>query len=240
VLLLLAASVARSAGDEARSGSARPEEQPRRYDQGPVNPADFQGTPPVAADPTGPQSMAYTSTAIRYQARYEFRQQPGRVLAWLTDIDIFSVFMVRESWCRRPADAALLAHEQGHFDLTEAGARQAQLKFRELLRRPRSIAVRALTRQGAIRQLSRQIEQQLQPFQDAVQRAHRHYDQVTSHGTRPQAQREQRQAQVTALQRLQQQLRGSSTVIRSSAPGAARDSDRATDSNPEPGADGPG
>ena len=172
-----------------------PAQLERRYDQGPLRAEEFRGLPKLRlSEEKGRPLDAYTMTRIRFRYQYNVWRRRGRSIVRLKSIEVYSVFDRDKSWNRRPQDAELLDHEQGHFDITETHARRAQL---ELNRLGRTAATRtaAATEKGAVEQLNARIREQLKPFVEANVKAHADYDRLTAHGGRRQAQAVQRQQQ---------------------------------------------
>ncbi len=179
----------------------------RRYQQGPLRLEDFRGKPTDGLTTSlGDRPLALTATRIHFTCRYQLDTRGNRATARLTSIDIFAVVMTDESWYERSAGKALLDHEQGHFDITQASALRARLKFQEMLRTSRVLETSGSTNKAAIRQLSHGIEKLLQPFEQEATLAHQEYDRITGHGSRRRTQLEQRRVQTETLRRLGNEL----------------------------------
>src|SRR5262245_29424211 len=87
----------------------------RRYDQGPMTAEDFAAEVPADRGPR--QASTYSRIRYNFQYRGTISGKTTRIMA--TQIESFAVLMPAKSWNAAPMDAALLDHEQGHFDLTQ-------------------------------------------------------------------------------------------------------------------------
>ena len=183
------------------SKNVDPEGQHRRYADGPLQIGDFQAKPPRYSG-----SFAYTAVRVLFRYRYRSQSQNGQTTVQVNSINVFSVFVRDRSWCTPLADKRLLDHEQGHFDIAEACARRAQLKFNAMFDRDGPLTAIGQTESDAARRLSRKIEQLIRPVNDDAILAHQEYDRTTHHGNRFRIQAEQRRVQMATLNRLAKQL----------------------------------
>jgi hypothetical protein len=182
----------------------QPTEMPseRAYHDGPLTAADFQGKRPADA-----KTMAWTE--LDYQFRYRYRSEPrgsGRV-ATLTEIDIWTVLRREQSWNIRPKDAALLDHEQGHFDLAQTHALEALLQLRRSFNTADVLRARGTTDKDAAKKLETQIDAALEAFVAASKESNRQYDTETGSGTNFRAQAEARQVHRARLKELHEELK---------------------------------
>ena len=95
----------RTAGDPPRVWRA---ERPLTWE-------DFQGQPDFRSEKT-----AYTKSRIKSKWSYT-----GDKLTY----KVYAIFEPSNSWARKPKTDHLLAHEQLHFDITEAYARMLRREF---------------------------------------------------------------------------------------------------------------
>ena len=190
---------------EDRERNSRPSF--RAYRKGPLRADDFHATPPAKPPKAdGLHALAYTATDVRHKMRYRYTQRRRRFSAWLTSLQVDAVVLCDQSWNKQKQNCDLLDHEQGHFDITEIQTRRIQLHMRKLIKRGKALKVVATSKQDAVTKLQAQIRAELKPFVDASKRGHETYDELTRHGTRRQAQAEQRRKQKQSLKELQEAL----------------------------------
>lgn len=122
----------------------------------PLTVTDFQGRP-------GPAEPHAALTSARIDASGACRDN-------VFTADVRAVFDPATSWVREPAtlSAALLRHEQLHFDIAEVYARRLRLKFASA--RPNCVQL-----QGAFNRISQSLYAEWE-------REETRYDQETSHG----------------------------------------------------------
>src|SRR5258708_4482289 len=162
---------------------AAADEGSRKYSDGPMTPSDFRASVP---DPRpvkdGLVLRAMTHSEIRYSTHYRWDEpKPGHVTAWLTRFDCHAELLCDKCWNNEPTDLRLLDHEQGHFDIAELNARQAQKTFDKL------IADKALVGHGrderaAVADLDKKVHAEMkadfaQENDDQIE-----YDRATNHG----------------------------------------------------------
>lgn len=191
---LLFATAACVAACSAVVAEEPPQRTWRPYAQGPLQAEDFQGTP----KPDKKTMQAETVTEILYDYRYKGRKENGKFRLGLSRITFTAVVHRDRSWNRTPRDARLMDHEQGHFDITELSARQAQRLFDQLIDRG-SLVGTGPTQQEADQDLVRRIEETVRPILDSHNKDQKLYDQVTRHGVNRFAQREARRRQQQQL-----------------------------------------
>lgn len=139
--------------------------------------ADFPTSEPAA----DPEMIAHTATRVRYDYRFDWRRENGAVTLRVTQWTVVAHFDRAKSWRRgrvTDADTLLLAHEQGHFDISQCTAlRQAQL-------RPDSFTpVSADSLEEAKTQIEKQIQERFDTALAEGDKRQRLYDRETRHGT---------------------------------------------------------
>ena len=91
----------------------------RRYEEGPLTAADFQGRPTGeqrgGAAGGGAPLTAYTVTEVRYDSRYQVSGRGDHWTARLSSAKASAVIQRDRSWSQQPDAVQLLEHEQGHF-----------------------------------------------------------------------------------------------------------------------------
>lgn len=159
----------------------------REYRQGPLTKDDFR----AKADPQSPY-LARTETDYRYRYAYRYSVQRGETIVTLTEIELWAILKADESWNRRPDDEALLDHEQGHFDITQLAALEAQAVIQQRIDKGPKVQVKAITQTEAVKRLEDQIKALVKPYVEDSLAAQREYDKATAHGTDAAAQADAR------------------------------------------------
>ena len=206
VATLLSLWVAGLAGDEPTPNGPK---SSRRYREGPLLPDDFRGKVPAFIDPkitSGRGLVAYTYTEIMYETRFQAVGTRDRWTARLVHAEAYAVVHRDRSWNRRPADAELLDHEQGHFDLAHSFALAMQLYFDQQMKSRKLPVGVGKTSTEATQDLEKKLRIALQPILDDNVKAQTEYDHVTNHGTIPETQSEQRRQQLARIDELSKQL----------------------------------
>jgi hypothetical protein len=184
-----------------------PSQDPRRYDAGPLTAADFRAAVPKTLPPAGRFTpLAKADSDIHFAVRFEYRKSADAVEAELTEIDIYAVFLPDTSWHSRPGDKSLMAHEKGHFDLTQIYALEALVSFRKQLGDGKKVIGRGADKNAAQADLESQIRALLKPVYERAAVAQQDYDRQTGHGTDAAAQARHRQRQVDLLSELAREL----------------------------------
>lgn len=168
------------AADDPSPDRRSPETPPSRrpYRDGPLTPDDFQATPTT---PTrGIQAWTYTEQA--YRSRYRIEQRRRDWVVSLTELEVWAVVDRTQSWNRLPRDAALLDHEQGHFDITQIFALEAQNSLLQDVRRGKPLQARGATRDEAIKAFEKKLSERLQALAEASSEEQRAYDKATENG----------------------------------------------------------
>jgi hypothetical protein len=147
----------------------------------PLTWADFQGIP----DPESPSQSAATSISLTYNIpRIEYGRSGGGHCAWpyAAAVQVQCTMNPLKSWVR-PAErtAALLNHEQRHFDIAQVYSR----KIRSAI-----VAARGegSSQAAAHNALGSQLTLIWQQHIDRLQAVNDQYDAETSHGTNAGAQ----------------------------------------------------
>lgn len=158
-------------------------EPSRNYSDGPLTPADFRAlVPDPQPQADGLKMRAMTFTEIRYTTRYRWEEsKPGHVTAYLKRFNTSARLQCDKSWIKEPMDLRLLAHEQGHFDITEIYARRARQKIEKLMA-DKSLVGHGRDERSAIAELEKEIHDQMQTFFDEERAAQIEYDRATNHG----------------------------------------------------------
>jgi hypothetical protein len=168
----------------------------RKYADGPLAAADFQGMPPAAAPVKDNITMvANTMSVVRFTYRLRTNsERDGSWTAQLTHFDCFSAIEPAKCWNTMPESPRILDHEQGHFDLAEIFARRLQRRF-DVLMAEKNASASGRTERAAREALETEIKKIADDAYAALTEAQAAYDKETRHGTRPRAQREHRRSQ---------------------------------------------
>ncbi|MGY4706167.1 DUF922 domain-containing protein [Candidatus Bipolaricaulota sp. J31] len=174
--LTLELIVAEPSGAGARPPAA--EEVP--WEEGRLSWDHFRGTPP----PDAGGEAAQISYEIRYRCVYEAVPTGNVFLARPVELAVELVLIPERSWVRPWAmTPEVLRHEQAHFDIAEVYRRLLELSLSDLSSTGRS-PEEAIAR---LKALAAVVFREMEVRMDRVQRL---YDEETSHGRDPQAQRE--------------------------------------------------
>lgn len=149
----------------------------------PLNWDDFQGQPPVGS-PFDAQTVWVWQTDARAIVQCTLGEALWRCAAAFDDPSAQALFLRSLSWVKSAgrSSAALLAHEQGHFDLAEAQARGLAAALAALHAEAQS-ADRLVAENDALRQLETVAEVAIQALTDAAQAEQARYERETAHGT---------------------------------------------------------
>ena len=179
------------------------EPKPRLHKQGPLRVEEFQGK--RRGQPN--YFRAYTETTLYYSYRSRLRTVDGKTTAWLTSAHIYAAFLPKQSWWDDDRDnRRLLGHEQGHFDITEGIALEAQLEFAQQFADGKPLKATAPTEKEAEAALEVKFKKILAEFDKRLEREQARYDRVTSFGTNADEQATERRRQLETLRRLNQEL----------------------------------
>lgn len=157
----------------------------RPYADGPLRRADFAQKPP--ADLGG--LLAWTYADIRHNYNYRVNPQAGRWQAFPTDLTFTAIIVPNRCWNVDFENANLLLHEQGHFDITEIHARQAENAFASKLA-DTALWGSGATREAAVDALAANMKKLVAPMRDDFWSEQKRYDAETQNGRNLQAQQE--------------------------------------------------
>ena len=172
-LLLALAAVGVALGEEPKSavqGSFRP------YGDGPLAAEDFEAEP----DRTKTLS-AWTELDFDYHYGYALSRR-GQWIATLNKIEIQARIQRDKSWNKRPQNAALMDHEQGHFDLMQTFALRSQSELHAQLKTVDVLQGRNASKAAAIAELEEKLHAVMQRWMDDSIVANKKYDQETANG----------------------------------------------------------
>jgi len=181
-------SVKEDGDKDAVKDSGRDSDSPtatrwRRYGDK-IKQEDLAGSVPEKRPVASVPVLAYVDITIRYDFKSQLAQDSQQVTATLTEIEIYSAVDRQVSWLYGGANAQLLDHLQGHFDLVEVEARKASTAFHTLLDGGSVMAGEGKDRNEALRDLQAKIEKNLESFRDRAGKERGRYDKVTRFGTR--------------------------------------------------------
>lgn len=161
----------------------------RRHDGGPLTADDFRGTRPDDAT-----TDAWTEADLRYHFNYRYFTDRGVTTATLAEIEVWAVILTEKSWNRRPKNALLLDHEQGHFDLMQIYALKGQLRLQRNLGDVKALRGKGKNSVEAGRDLEKSIVAVLEEIIAEARAVNIEYDKETSRGTNVRAQANARKA----------------------------------------------
>jgi len=193
----------------------------RDYLLGPVSADDFQAEPPSLEARQNrvqqTQEQAEIATGIYFEAQvatqYQADAQQAVVSAEVAEIELRTQMNPQKSWIdpQSRLSAALLQHEQGHFDISEIHRQQAAAHFAELqasgqlhLQQNLPAATDETTLRQTMQKMGEQLQQNLnralQQIRQQESQMQARYDRETRHGIHT-------QQQAWWWQSLQQQLK---------------------------------
>jgi len=144
---------------------------------------DFQGAPPPNASQLSEAAAIHMT--VKWHAQYAVRSERTEGYSWIGtvgDVLISNSMNPRFSWViSSKATAAILRHEQHHFDLNEVYAR----RLGETLA---AVQVRGASAESTMSQLDERIQQTADDILDRLSMIQDRYDTETSHGTNDAAQ----------------------------------------------------
>ena len=188
-----------------RGGSAaHAEESERRHASRPLAVREFQGDRGDAPE----RFLAYTETQLRYSIRYQHQSDGRTTSAWLSSAEIYAVFLPELSWWdTERGNRKLLAHEQGHFDITEALALEFQLEIAKQIATGKALLVTAKDAKTATDALQAKFAAMQQRYESRLAKEQKRYDRVTSFGTNITEQVAERLRQLESLRKLSRALK---------------------------------
>lgn len=155
----------------------------------PLTWSDFKG--PV--DHNAPsRNVAQTAASLGWSYEIETSISDGSCTYRVSELRISAVFHPEESWVRPGhKNSAVLAHEQGHFDITEIHRRMFREEVGALLRSPRPCEGRTTRKVSNFieRELARLVKEPYEKIWREHLRVQDAYDSQTGHGTDAAAQR---------------------------------------------------
>lgn len=172
-----------------------------RYEERPLEAADFRGMVPETRPLEEPRIEAYSYTDLHYEFRSRARRRGNRWTVELVDVVIRALFHRTRSWNALPDDARLLDHHQGHFDLTELAAREAERQVKPSSRPARPLIGRGRNEGEAMKDLEQQIQRHVAGHLESLKRDIEYFDQITRYGTLPDIEARERQKQKQLLER---------------------------------------
>jgi hypothetical protein len=171
------------------------------YTQRPLEVGDFRGDVPDKRPLEEPRIEAYSHIELRYSYQVATRRRGTRWRVELADVEVHALFHRGKSWNAQPTYAPLLDHHQGHFDLAELVAREAQRQLRQGTRPPRQLMGQGASEREAAEDLERQIQRQLAGHVESLERDIDYFDQIPRYGTLPDIEARERQKQQELLRR---------------------------------------
>lgn len=169
----------------------------RSYEDGPLAADDFRGEPPAAAP-----GDAQTTTHLRFDFRYRYRFTGGVTVLTIQQVSIKALIDRDASWNRRPGNAALLAHEQGHADNAWIQCLKARLAVREKVGRSGGWTFTTRSLKDAEAKATAALNDMMQAFEKEGVEADAAYDRETRHGLGPR-QGEWRRVQRATIEELE-------------------------------------
>jgi hypothetical protein len=149
----------------------------RNYEEGPLTSDDFR-----ASVPAGTVKDAMTATRLRFEYRYEYRDDGRQTTVTVAGVNVHSFIQRDASWNRRPENKPLLEHEQGHADISWIQCLKARLAYDEKIRGGKKWSATAPTLKEAIAKLERELAGFLATFEQAGREADVQYDRESRHG----------------------------------------------------------
>ncbi|MDH3644801.1 MAG: DUF922 domain-containing Zn-dependent protease [Gammaproteobacteria bacterium] len=143
---------------------------------------DFQGSVPSGADEA---RVASTTASLSWSYEYQFSLSRDTCAFSIVTIDSAALFHPDESWVRAGhRNAAVLAHEQVHFDIAQLYFERFVAETRELIGSDREC--RGRSERTAARNAEREVTRLVGSVYDEVWRQYRSrqesYDRETRHG----------------------------------------------------------
>lgn len=151
---------------------------------------DFLGPVPANADR---QRVAATAASLAWSYEYALERSGRSCLYRLVSIGSAAQFHPETSWARpEHRNAAILAHEQGHFDIAQIYKERFRSATRELV--GQTHRCRGRSERRSRRNAEREIEKLVGSIYEDVWRSYRNeqeaYDAATRHGIDTEAQAE--------------------------------------------------
>lgn len=174
----------------------------RKYEDGLLTKADFQAKVPTPLPVFGGVRLkAVISTGIYYNYRYKASLDGERVKLTLSEIEVYGAVTPAKSWNASPGDAALMDHEQGHFDISAISAAQAQAKISVMIDKGH-LQGQGKDTAAAKKDLDDRLAKVFKECIDQLFQADRYYDKETRHGADLAAQARRRRLHKRLLREL--------------------------------------
>ena len=174
----------------------------RPFSDGPLTLDDFQAEPPSegAEAISGRKAMLFPE--IRYDFRYSWKGG-GKVTVSATSVTIWSAVDQKKSWfkAKETANAELLDHEQGHFDVAQCHALRLQTECDRLLAGQKLSVVAASEEEGKAA-LRERLQKLVKQVAAESHQENEEYDRLSVHGSEGTQQAELRKIQKLELARL--------------------------------------
>lgn len=162
--------------------NAKEAESTRRYGDGPLTAEDFVGDVPELRIINGITMRSNVFTDVRYTYQCDGRNLPnGKFEVRLTQAEVFAIVDRRKSWNAAPEDAALMDHEQGHFDISALTAARLQARFDRLIK-DKSLRVMGADRAAALQEMEKKVAAQMDELRQTWRDEQATYDRETVHG----------------------------------------------------------
>ncbi len=181
-------------------------EEPRLHRDGPLTADEFRQKPPAQMMKNGVRISAFTTTDTRYTYSYNYETEDGKTTAKVTRLHVEARFVPEKSWNARKGNAALLDHEQGHFDIAEIYSLKMQIELAMARNAGQPLQVIADSPSVAVKQLDKHLKKYFDDSAADAKEANLRYDRATEHGLNVRMQAAHRLQQKKQLARLQKLL----------------------------------
>ncbi len=180
----------------------------RKYGDGPLAQADFQGKVP-ARRPKAGSSKAFAVGAfnLHYECSTNVRTEGNTTEVHLREIDVFSILHPEQSWAIENLDEHQLDFAQGNFDIVQAQALEAQLHFAKLIDNGEAPVGMADSREKAFDDLFARIMRVLEPYHRESEKQTARYLRVTKYGLQQRAVANLRRKHIETLEVLVAELK---------------------------------
>ena len=177
----------------------------RPYDDGLLATSDFRGEMPANLQPMVSTLKAMVFTELRYDFQYTWKSVGAKGVAKPTKIHVWAAMDREKSWWKdkEGANAALLDHEQGHFDVDQSHALRLQLELQKLIAAGKLVET-AKDETAAKDSLKKYFQRLIEQEAALSKQDNQEYDQITNHGIDTIKQAEVRRVQKLELEKSQQ------------------------------------
>ena len=150
---------------------------------------DFRGRVPGGTDA---ENVAATAASLGWTYEYEFERSASGCRYHVTAIRATAIFHSESSWVKPGHEtAAVLEHEQGHFDLTQVSRLMFEAQTRALVGMRGTCAGRNANRTS--KRIAAEITARIEPIYEQIWQSHlalqERYDRDTRHGIATDTQR---------------------------------------------------